>query len=202
REWKQRKEADLTQYGSGNEQSPIDIETASVQPNNNLGNLNLQYLPADATLNNLGHEIQVAWSQYAGGVEIEGAMYGLKQCHWHHPSEHTINGQQYPLELHMVHQTDDEKIAVIGILYTLGTPADHFLTTLQDAIDKIASQPEVELGSTNANEIGIGINEAYYRYNGSLTTPPYNEGVTWTVIQQVRTVTQEQVDNLRKAINW
>ncbi|KAH9319802.1 hypothetical protein KI387_021571, partial [Taxus chinensis] len=125
----------------------------------------------------------------------------LKQCHWHHPSEHTINGQQYPLELHLVHQTDDNEIAVIGIIYKNGTQ-DHFLTMLQDAIDKIANQTQVDLSSMNATQIGIGRNESYYRYNGSLTTPDYTEGVTWTVMRNMRTVTQEQVDSLRKALNW
>ncbi|KAH9319798.1 hypothetical protein KI387_021567, partial [Taxus chinensis] len=192
---------DLWQYGNGSQQSPINIQSAKVKPNHNLGKLMEQYLPATATLENLGYQIEVAWSGYAGSIEIEGVMYKLQQCHWHHPSEHTIDGNQYPLELHIVHQTDDNKTAVIGIIYKFGDP-DYFLKRLQKAIQKVETEEEVKLGSVDAKKIGICSNEAYYRYNGSLTTSPYTEGVIWTVIKQVRTVTKQQVDDLRKALNW
>ena len=40
----------------------------------------------------------------------------LLQYHIHTPSEHTFSGYQADLEIHFVHQGDDGKYTVIGIL--------------------------------------------------------------------------------------
>lgn len=75
--------------------------------------------------------MQLKWLGDAGSIQINGTDYILKQCHWHSPSEHAINGQRYDLELHMVHASRDQNakinIAVVGMLYKLGEP-DAFLS--------------------------------------------------------------------------
>lgn len=38
---------------------------------------------------------QVEWDGDAGGIEVNGSTYKLVQCHWHTPSEHTIDGKRY-----------------------------------------------------------------------------------------------------------
>ena len=38
------------------------------------------------------------------GLTIDGTVYRLLQFHFHSPSEHTIDGLAYPLEMHMVRQ--------------------------------------------------------------------------------------------------
>lgn len=58
----------------------------------------------------------------AGSVRIDGKVYRLKQMHWHSPSEHTISGQRFPVELHMVHASDDGNVAVVAMLYRFGRP--------------------------------------------------------------------------------
>ena len=39
--------------------------------------------------------MQLKWESGAGTIEINGTQYVLNQCHWHSPSEHTINGKSY-----------------------------------------------------------------------------------------------------------
>jgi carbonic anhydrase len=39
--------------------------------------------------------MQLKWESGAGTIEINGTEYVLKQCHWHSPSEHTIDGKRY-----------------------------------------------------------------------------------------------------------
>jgi carbonic anhydrase len=37
---------------------------------------------------------------------IGGKEFGLRQFHFHTPSEHTVEGEHFPLEMHMVHQAE------------------------------------------------------------------------------------------------
>lgn len=78
-------------------------------------------------LNNLW--LQLKWEADAGFIRINGTLYQLKQCHWHSPSEHTVNDKSFDLEVHLVHQSPTGKNAVTGILYKIGEP-DPFLTSV------------------------------------------------------------------------
>ncbi|KAJ8642978.1 hypothetical protein MRB53_004726 [Persea americana] len=108
-------------------QSPIDLWDRWADVVRHLGRLQTTYKPANATLLNRGHDIMLKWVDDAGSLQIEGTNYALKQCHWHSPSEHHINGFGVDLEVHMVHQSSDEKIAVVGILYRINFGDDPFL---------------------------------------------------------------------------
>ena len=70
--------------------------------------------------------LQLGWEDYAGSIWINETKYSLKQLHWHSPSEHAVNGRNYSLEMHMVHESAEKRIAVVGILYRIGRP-DSFL---------------------------------------------------------------------------
>lgn len=75
--------------------------------------------------------MQIEWLGDAGSLFINGAEYPLRYAHWHTPSEHTIDGRRYAMELHLVHLNTQpnvkNRIAVVGILYSIGTP-DPFLS--------------------------------------------------------------------------
>ena len=38
--------------------------------------------------------VQLEWEDGAGEIYMNGTAYILKQCHWHSPSEHTIDGRR------------------------------------------------------------------------------------------------------------
>ncbi|KAG1334682.1 alpha carbonic anhydrase 7 [Cocos nucifera] len=188
--------------GKGKFQSPIDLFDERVQVLHQLGQLRGSYRPANAVMKNRGHDIEIKWKNQTGGIWINGTKYDLKQLHWHSPSEHTINGHRYSLELHMVHQTTDNKTAVVGILYKIGRP-DPFLAKMEEYIKKMedmAESEEEKLGMVDPRDVKKG-SRKYYRYMGSLTTPPCTEGVAWTIIRKVRTVTKHQVNLLREAVD-
>ncbi|KAL4607746.1 hypothetical protein ACB092_09G197700 [Castanea dentata] len=185
--------------GNGKLQSPIDLLSRRVQVYPRLGKLKGVYKPAQAVVKNRGHDISMAWKGDAGYININGTDYNLQQCHWHSPSEHTINGSRYPLELHIVHINPiTNKIAVVGIVYKYGRP-DPLLTKLFHHI-KSAGKEEKPLGIIDPGLIRFG-SRKYYRYIGSLTVPPCTEGVTWTILKKVRTVSREQVRELREAVH-
>ncbi|XVF05708.1 hypothetical protein REPUB_Repub05bG0195700 [Reevesia pubescens] len=186
---------------NGTMQSPIDMSSERVKIVSHLGRLNRSYKPSNATLINRGHDMMLRWEGEAGTIEINGTEYVLQQCHWHSSSEHTINGRRYDLEVHLVHESVDGKVAVIGIMYKIGRP-DSFLQSLLDHLEAITDITEGErsVGVIDPRHIKFG-SRKYYRYLGSLTIPPCTENVIWSIVRKVRTVTREQVRLLRVAVH-
>ncbi|KAI3842649.1 hypothetical protein MKX03_027313 [Papaver bracteatum] len=191
---------------NGTKQSPINVVCNRMISAPWLGKLKKFYKPSSAILVNRGHDIELQWDVpgSAGFIKIYGTIYALDRVHWHSPSEHTINGKRYDLELHMVHKNVRlQKVAVVAVLYTICTGCeDSFLSMLQDAIRDISAggEKKVSVGLVDPNDIDMGSRE-YYRYMGSLTTPPCTEGVIWTIKKQVMTVSEEQVMSLRRAVH-
>ncbi|XP_062117863.1 alpha carbonic anhydrase 4-like isoform X1 [Humulus lupulus] len=187
--------------GNGTSQSPIDISRLSEQLSPDLAALHTHYKPAQATLINKGHDILVQWNEDAGDLNISGVEYKLLQSHWHTPSEHKINGRRFDAELHAVHKNSLGEIAVLGILFTSGPP-NPLLSKVYDQIRSLENNKtgEIGLGIINPYEIGFENNSSYYRYNGSLTTPPCDEGVLWTLLEQVQTVSFGQIKALKDAV--
>ncbi|KAI3997488.1 hypothetical protein MKX01_008095 [Papaver californicum] len=189
---------------NGTKQSPIDVVRNKMISAPWLGKLKKFYVPASATLVNRGHDIELQWDVpgSAGFIKIDGNIYALHGVHWHSPSEHTINGKRYDLELHMVHKNVRlRKVAVVAVLYRICSECkDSFLSMLEGAIGDISAGTEkkVSVGQVDPNGIDAGSSE-YYRYVGSFTTPPCTEGVIWTIKEQVMTVSEEQVMSLRRA---
>ncbi|KAJ0970378.1 hypothetical protein J5N97_023255 [Dioscorea zingiberensis] len=130
---------DWAACGNGLMQSPIDL--AGEKVDKGLGKLNVNYKAANATLMNRGHDIMLQWESDAGYLRIDATQYLLKQIHWHTPSEHQIDGTSYDLEAHMVHSSTDGKIAVVAILYKIGSSSDSFL----DKIGTVSSEQVEEL---------------------------------------------------------
>ncbi|CAI9268034.1 unnamed protein product [Lactuca saligna] len=186
---------------NGTMQSPIDMSSQRVEMVVTSNKLFRNYKASNATVNNRGHDIMLAWEGDAGSIRINGTEYALKQAHWHSPSEHSINGRRYDMELHLVHLSTDDKIAVIAVLYNIGAP-DHFLSKLTVNITAMIDQKgeHGHSGVIDPKEIQMS-NRRYYRYIGSLTVPPCTEGVVWTISKKIRTVSKDQVKLLREAVH-
>ncbi|CAN0916406.1 Alpha carbonic anhydrase 7 [Linum grandiflorum] len=186
---------------NGTMQSPIDMLSDRVDVVSHLGRLNRSYKAANATLKNRGHDMMLKWEGGAGSFHMNGTEYTLHQCHWHSPSEHTINGDKFAMEAHMVHESEDGKIAVVGILYKIGRP-DSFLKSISDHFEEVHGvEEEVSMvGVVDPRDIRISSRE-YYRYIGSLTVPPCTENVTWTIVTKVQTVSRLQLKLLRVAVH-
>ncbi|CAL1394821.1 unnamed protein product [Linum trigynum] len=190
--------------GSGKSQSPIDIRRKEAVEEKKLQKLEGNYRSVGASLINTGRNVMVHFDDSPGELEIEGKTYRLKQMHWHSPSEHTIDGQQYALELHMVHQADDESFAVAAILYEYG-PQDKFLKKMKDELqelakDKYSADEEAQVPLKKKMKCKMlkksTSHHKYYRYVGSITSPPCSENVIWSVLARPKTVSREQVKAL------
>ncbi|KAK4441191.1 Alpha carbonic anhydrase 7 [Sesamum alatum] len=186
---------------SGKMQSPIDLLNERVEVVSHLGKLKRSYKPSGATLINRGHDIMLRWPGGAGHIQINGTLYQLRQLHWHSPSEHTINGRRFDMEVHLVHQSDNNRTAVIGIMYKIGRP-DSFLSMMKHDLESIAEMRDVEkfIGNIDPKLIKLG-SRKYYRYIGSLTTPPCTQNIIWTIVRKVRTVSRQQIELIRDAVH-
>ncbi|KAL5220982.1 hypothetical protein ABZP36_025695 [Zizania latifolia] len=187
---------------TGKRQSPINLALLELTLAPGLGYLNYTYQNANASVVNRGHDIMVRFDGDAGSLVINDTAYQLRQMHWHTPSEHTIDGKRYDMELHMVHLNAQNEAAVIGILYDVGIQRDEFLYKLEPYIRRIIDQKDKEVLVDNGVDPSVakGQDTIYYRYMGSFTTPPCTEGVIWTVVRKVRTVSLTQLALLKAAV--
>ncbi|XP_047307803.1 alpha carbonic anhydrase 1, chloroplastic-like [Impatiens glandulifera] len=193
---------------TGNTQSPVNIVVDQVVINKSLPPLSTNYSPVNnATLINHKYTIEIIMKMImimqlrlgeAGKFKLNGKEYILSQMHWHTPSEHKINGLQYAAECHMVHLAADGSRAVIGILYNIGN-ADPLLSKIHNKLAELGKKKDavVDVGKFEPNNLG----DKYYRYMGSLTTPPCLEDVTWTIMAKVKTISKEQINILDEPLD-
>ena len=121
----------------------------------------------------------------------EGREFKLKSAHFHSPSEHLVDGESFAAELHMVHADSDGRLAVVGLLFTLGEPSP-VAQSILDAAPPPDGTANASIPLTNALPTDL----SYYRYDDSKTTPPCDEPVDWHVLRQPMTISQEQVEGL------
>jgi carbonic anhydrase len=178
----------------GRNQSPIDV-TGFVEAD--LKPLKFAYAAAESEIVNNGHTVQV---NYAPGstLTVDGKQFELKQFHFHSPSENKIDGKQYPLEAHLVHADKEGNLAVVAVMFQEGAASA--------ALTKLWDKMPAKAGDKNALPAGMSVTallpteRAYYRYTGSLTTPPCSEGVRWLVIKKTATASKAQIDKFAKTV--
>lgn len=185
---------------AGTTQSPIDLTNSAPS---DLENIQFEYGETAVKILNNGHTIQVDKIE-GSQVVIGGETYLLKQFHFHAPSEHTLNGQDFPIEMHLVHKTvDDSKVAVVGVFIAEGAENEAFAPVWADLP---AEESEYELDANGEKvyipqETGATVylsdllpaEQLIYRYDGSLTTPPCTPGILWSVMQTPIEMSADQI---------
>jgi carbonic anhydrase len=178
---------------SGHRQSPVNIAGAQSAA---LPAIQFEYKPSGLHIINNGHTVQI---DYAPGsfIRIGDKRYELKQFHFHHPSEETIKGKRFPMELHLVHSDADGNLAVVSVLLKEGS-ANPLVETLWSVVPKKAG-PEKTDDTLQINVADLlPANRGYFTFSGSLTTPPCTEGVSWFVLKTPVTISSNQVATFAK----
>lgn len=163
---------------TGIHQSPIDLVNPTPVE---LSAIIFNYQPASVNICNTGNTIQVAYRNKGNWIEIDETKYHLLQFHFHAPSEHRVVGELSDMEMHLVHESEDGTLAVIGVLIKSGSTYTAF-DSFWHLIPSIACESEQVSGIVlNAFDL-LPSSKNTYRYDGSLTTPPCSEGVKWIVM--------------------
>ncbi|WP_370678603.1 carbonic anhydrase [Comamonas sp. GB3 AK4-5] len=180
----------------GFNQSPIDIQRTV---NGKLPALDINIHVKNQEIINNGHSIQINVAN-DDDFSIDGKDYNLKQFHFHSPSENKIKGKNFPLEIHFVHamEEDGNRLAVLAVMVEEGKP--------NPAIAEILKSLPAEKNKAEALNTTINISSLYpksrhyYRFSGSLTTPPCTEGVVWLVMKQSIKTSKAQIEAFEEAL--
>jgi carbonic anhydrase len=181
----------------GTEQSPIDLVGAvpieGVDVERRLGEavLTLDQRARVMDLVDNGHTIQVT-TDVPMSLDVGGVHYELIQFHFHAPSEHTINGEYAALEIHFVHKSETGVLAVVGVLVEEGEHDPSWDPILNALPSEPGDARHIEGLDLDLGEF-MPTQERYYRYVGSLTTPPCTEGVEWVVMADKERISPEQI---------
>jgi carbonic anhydrase len=179
---------------TGKNQSPINLTgyiTVDLSP------LYFDYQCCGYEIVNKGHSVQVN-ALPGSTLTTDGHTFELKQYHFHVPSENLIDEQSYPMESHFVHADEAGNIAVVAVMYVVGAENENLAQAW-------AQIPEHEGEETSCPDMIpveglLRENKAYYRFNGSLTTPPCTEGVCWFDMKEPVNVSQAQIDCFAKVM--
>lgn len=171
---------------AGSRQSPIDIVADDEAQSVDVG---MNYTTSGGLLTGAGKLFKMEID--GGSLMLGDKEYKLIQFHFHTPSEHTVDGKSYPAEVHLVHAADDGTLAVIGVFYEVGEP-NAALAKFWDVLPTVGNADPVDF---NASEL-LPSDRTTYTYDGSLTTPPCAEVVSWHVMKTPVSISQEQLDDL------
>ncbi|XP_059505013.1 carbonic anhydrase 14 isoform X2 [Stegostoma tigrinum] len=206
---------------NGNAQSPINIDTGKATVDKELPSITFEGYNLKETeqldLSNNGHTVQLSLPDSMSISRGFKQKYLASQLHFHWGSdtspgaEHTVDGTQYAAEMHIVHfaakyeslanaAQEADGLAVLAILFQVGAQDNknykHIFDKLQDAVEGAT----IKIPGFDINTLLPSQLYRFFRYNGSLTTPPCFQTVTWTVFNETVLISQVQLDKLKTSL--
>jgi carbonic anhydrase len=158
---------------------------------------------------------------YASTILLSGGSlhnpYRVAGVHFHWGksdvtgSEHTVDDKHFPLEMHIVtfdevHYKDvqsavngNDSLAVLGVLFKMSDQDNPDLQPLVSRLKDVAQPghpieiPYFDIGTL----LPQNYNKHFYRYMGSLTTPPCAQSVIWTVAATPVPISRAQLEEFR-----
>ena len=158
----------------GKKQSPIDFKDSEIIiTDSTQGKMNVYVDLEDEIQDFFKSDYKkqtVSLNRYMGVVQVNSIVYSVIGAHYHSPSEHTVNGENYDLEIHLVGQSEDAELHVFAILFEVGEKMNEFV---EETIKNIDSRESTIFRSSWL--LADGNQDEYYFYNGSLTAPTIDD---------------------------
>lgn len=187
---------DYVLCAEGTMQSPIDLAAATESA---LADIMFNYQPSQMSVHHNGHTIEVAPAE-DNWIEIDGERYDLLQFHFHAPSEHTVAGAFFDMEMHLVHRNEAGTLAVVGVLIAQGEGHASFDPMWAQLPAAAGETNQVEYAAVDAGDLLPGDRQTW-RYDGSLTTPPCSEGVKWNVLTAPIEMSESQIAAFKAVVH-
>ncbi len=162
-------------------QSPINIEPTATHLTTD--ELNFNYNCNTFTVDDSGQNIRLLPTAMPSTVTYNGLVFPLSEIHFHKPSEHTISGSYFDMEVHFVHNRLEQTLVYSIILnltddgYDFGRPFDNINNNIKIDLQRFKTQE-------------------YYKYFGSFTTVPFSENVIWIINKQHHNVSMHYLAKL------
>ncbi len=178
--------------------------------------------PESLALENILWTVRLSGGDF-GGIEVTDLngsgpyRYKVNHLHMHGPAEHRIEGVQYDLEIHIVHElvggpqgqpeeewkAYNETLAVIGFFFEKAEKSHPFIEKMRPLdFGPISDINFNELFGTLASEVEnlpllSGDQRQFYHYKGSLTNPPCADVVNWILYKKVLPISEEHLAAFR-----
>jgi carbonic anhydrase len=185
---------------NGHTQSPVDLAGDLVRSRSRDARVSFDYdHSTTGEIFNNGHTVEIE-TEGKNVLTINGVAYSLTQFHFHSPSEHTINGDGYDMELHLVHTSATGATAVVAVFLDRG----HTSGALSTIFDQLPNDVSVHHELEAPFDVRAFLPQAVpnVQYIGSLTTPPCTDGVHWVVLVSPETISSEQLAQFHERIHF
>lgn len=209
----------------GDRQSPINIVKSKALLDPALPPLCFKgyHKAHNVIVQNMGHSAHFTLppTLRLSGGSLPGTYKALQfHLHWgtdaEPGSEHTLDGERFPMELHIVHikdlystleeaENDTTGIALLGFFFEESAEDNVHFDVVAEALGRVrytgnsSRVRDVRLGDIMPPEEEL---RGYYRYNGSMTTPGCQEAVVWTVFQKTIPVSRRQLIKVSRELEF
>jgi carbonic anhydrase len=170
----------------GTKQSPIII---AYTERSELPRLEFSYKPEEIKIEATAQMMRITFEGKSNLV-IDKNHYQLLAAEFHAPSEHMVRDQFMPMEIHLFHQDAAGQKLNLSILVEKGAENEAFNALIQKLPAAIGQKNPLKFDFSKILPNSFG----YYAYQGSMTTPPCNEGVEWRVLKRPITLSAEQLE--------
>jgi carbonic anhydrase len=181
--------------GSGQAQSPIDIKRQGAVGTTGLPGFDIHYRETVLKTEFDGKRLKVN-IPVGSYIRLQNRRYELTHYEFHTPSEHHKDGFAYPAELQLVHKDGEDNYVVVAILFREGDAHEDLAIVLENLPGEINQEKvnqSVKLPPANF----IPGTRKFYKYHGSLTHPPCDEGIYWMVFDQPLEASVSQLQRLQ-----
>lgn len=183
---------------TGKHQSPIDINTKKT-PVEKLPDLKFDYRRERISAVNNGHTIQ--HNKGPGSfLHLGDKKYALEQFHVHTPSEHTIDGKRFDMEIHFVHKSESGEVVVVAVLVNGDEKSELEFPAYYD-IPTQAGETVLFDGTRNPSDY-LPRSRDYFSYSGSFTTPPCTEDILWIVMYEPLAVPPKLIERFATILKF
>jgi carbonic anhydrase len=178
----------------GLSQSPVNIDMVHAEE---LPNLDFMYQTVDMHVYNDMPNNFYAYPDDTIVLSIDTTRYPLTNIHMHNPSEHRINGHQFPLEIHFVHTSLEGNEIIVSQFAVIGKSNPNLAVLLTSFARGAVQTKETSIKfALNPLDL-IAPASGYYKYQGSETYPPCLENATWYVMKDVIEIGAGQAEVFR-----